>query len=82
VAARQEATVVGQISSVRIMPRAGSPALEATITDGDGALVAVWLGRRRIAGVTPGRRLVVTGRGTPAGPGGRLLIYNPRYLLL
>lgn len=79
---RDEVKVVGEIQSVRIVPRAGSSSLEATITDGTGALVAMWTGRRRIAGISPGRRLVVTGRGSPTGPGGRLLLFNPRYELL
>jgi hypothetical protein len=81
-APRQLGTVVGEISSIRIVPRAGSPSLEATITDGTGSIVAVWTGRRRIAGVSPGKRLVLEGRGMPAGSGTRLLVYNPRYELL
>ncbi|MCA1692344.1 MAG: OB-fold nucleic acid binding domain-containing protein [Actinobacteria bacterium] len=80
--ARQEVSLVGEITSVRIVPRAGSPSLEASISDGTGTIVAVWTGRRRIAGVGPGKRLMITGRGAPIGPGGRLLFYNPRYELL
>ena len=80
--ARQEVSLVGEITSVRIVPRAGAPSLEANITDGTGTLVAVWTGRRRIAGVGPGKRLMISGRGAPIGPGGRLLFYNPRYELL
>src|SRR2546430_11757107 len=79
---RQDVTVVGEISSLRIVPRAGSPSLEATINDGSGNLVVTWTGRRRIAGVAAGRRLVVSGRGTPTGPGRRLIIMNPRHELL
>jgi len=79
--ARQEITVVGEIASVRIVPRAGSPSLEATIADGSGSITAIWTGRRRIAGVSPGKRLVLSGRGT-AGPSGRLAILNPRYELI
>jgi len=79
---REEATVVGEITSLRIVPRAGSPSLEAAISDGTGSVAASWTGRRRIAGVTPGRRLVISGRAAPAGPGGRLLFFNPRYELL
>ena len=79
---RQQVTLVGEIKSLRIVPRAGSPSLEATISDGSGAMVAVWTGRRRIAGVAPGRRLMINGRGSPNGPTGRLLFYNPRYELL
>lgn len=79
---RVEVNVVGEIAALRIVPRAGSPSIEATINDGSGSLVAVWLGRRTIAGISPGRRLVVSGRGSPTGPGGRLLIVNPIYELL
>ena len=79
---RVEGTVVGEIGSMRIVPRAGSPTLEATINDGSGSLVVMWTGRRKIAGVTPGKRLVVSGRGSPTGPKGRLMIVNPRYELL
>ena len=79
---RQNATVVGEIQIVRIVPRAGSPSLEVTISDGTGQLVAMWTGRRRIAGIAPGKRLVVSGRASPSGPGGRLLLFNPAYELL
>ncbi len=79
---RQEVSLVGEITSVRIVPRAGAPSLEANITDGTGGVVAVWTGRRRIAGIAPGKRLMISGRGAPIGPGGRLLFYNPRYELL
>jgi hypothetical protein len=44
--------------------------------------VAMWTGRRRIAGINPGQRLSLSGRGSPSGPGGRLLILNPAYELL
>ena len=81
--ARSEIVVAGEIASLRIVPRLnGSPWLEATITDGTGSLVAMWTGRRRIAGVKPGQRLVISGRGSATGPGGRLLLLNPRYELL
>ena len=52
---RQEATVAGQIASLRIVPSStGSPWLEATVQDGTGSLVVLWTGRRRIAGIRPG----------------------------
>lgn len=82
-APRQEVTVVGEIAGVRIVPRTdGSPWLEVTVRDGTGYLVAMWTGRKRIAGVHAGKRLMLSGRGSATGPGGRLLIYNPRYELL
>ena len=81
--ARQEITVVGEITSVSIVPKAeGSPWLEATISDGTGSLVAMWTGRRRIAGIKPGQRLMISGRGCSKGAGQRLFIYNPHYELL
>ena len=80
---RQEATVVGEITGLRVVPRRdGSQWLEATVTDGSGTVVAMWTGRRRIAGINPGQRLAITGRGSLSGPGGRLLILNPAYELL
>lgn len=79
---RKEITVAGEISSMRIVPRAGTPALEVTVKDGSGSLMIVWTGRSRIPGVGPGKRLVVSGRGTPSGAGGRLTLLNPRYELL
>lgn len=79
---RQEVTVAGEISSVRIVPRAGCPSLEATISDGSGSLVAAWTGRSHIAGITPGKKLVVNGRPSRQGSGTRLLVLNPLYELL
>ena len=80
--ARDEITVAGEISSLRIVPRAGTPSLEVTVKDGSGSLVIVWTGRRHVPGVAPGKRLVVSGRGTPQGSGARLTLLNPRYELL
>jgi len=80
---RADAIIVGQIASLRIVPRSdGSQWLEATVTDGTGTVVAMWTGRRRIAGVNPGQRISIHGRGSPSGPGGRLLLMNPEYELL
>lgn len=79
---RHPATIVGEISSVRIVPKTGASWLEVTVSDGTGKLVAMWTGRRKIAGIKPGQRLVLTGRLSTSGPGGRLLVYNPLYELL
>lgn len=80
---RTYATVVGEISSVRIVPKAdGSPWLEATIKDGTGAMVAMWTGRRRMPGIRTGRRLKMSGRGAPEGTQQRLKVLNPEYELL
>ena len=80
---RQEATVAGQIASLRVVPSThGSPWLEATVQDDTGTLVVLWTGRRRIAGIRPGAKLIVSGRPTPAGRTGRPTLYNPQYELL
>ena len=55
----------------------GVPALEAELYDGTDTLTVLWLGRRRIAGIFPGRSIRVTGR-IGVHDGSRI-IYNPRY---
>jgi hypothetical protein len=77
---RTPVTVFGTIRSLTIRPRAGTPALEAELFDGSGVVTIVWLGRRTIAGIEPGRQLRATGRITSGE--GRRLIYNPRYELV
>lgn len=77
---RQRVRLGGEIRSVRVVPRAGAPALEVTITDGQGTATAVFLGRSSIAGVTPGRKL--TFEGVVGRDGKRNLVYNPEYTLL
>jgi hypothetical protein len=74
---RVPVTVLGTVRSVTIRPRAGAPALEAELYDGSGTVTLVWLGRRSLAGLGPGRQLRAAGRITTAE--GRRLIYNPRY---
>ncbi|MGH9031558.1 MAG: OB-fold nucleic acid binding domain-containing protein [Acidimicrobiia bacterium] len=77
---RTPVRVAGEVHAVRIVPRAGAPAVEVTVTDGDDSVTAVFLGRRKIAGVSPGRRVLLDG--VVALDGRRLLVYNPRYELL
>lgn len=77
---RTPVTVFGTIRSLTIRPRAGTPALEAELFDGADVVTLVWLGRRTIAGIEPGRQLRASGRITTGE--GRRLIYNPRYELL
>ena len=65
---------------LRGTPRGGVPALEAELYDGTGMLTLVWLGRRRIAGIEPGRAIEVSGR--IGSHDGVRVLYNPRYELL
>ncbi|WP_456843918.1 OB-fold nucleic acid binding domain-containing protein [Cellulomonas sp. P5_C6] len=76
---RSRASVSGVIRSVTLRPREGVPALEAELYDGSGSLDLVWLGRREIAGVTPGRRLKI--EGLVCLIDGRRTVFNPRYEL-
>jgi DNA/RNA endonuclease YhcR with UshA esterase domain len=77
---RRRATVCGTLRSVTLRPRAGVPALVAELYDGTGTLAVVWLGRRQIAGVEPGRRMRVEGMVTQTD--GRPMLFNPRYELV
>jgi hypothetical protein len=78
--ARRPARVAGEVRSVRIVPRAGADALEVTVTDGRAQVTGVFLGRRKIGGITPGRKLILEGMLVPLGK--QRLIYNPTYTLL
>jgi hypothetical protein len=77
---RTPTRVAGEIRAVRIVPRAGAPAVEVTVTDGRGTVIGVFLGRRKIPGMSPGRRVVLGG--VAGQDGGRYLLYNPEYELL
>ena len=69
--------VAGTVRAVVLRPRAGVPTLEAELYDGTGTVTLIWLGRRRIGGIDPGRNLVARGRMTHHD--GRPAIYNPAY---
>jgi len=71
--------VAGALRAVVLRPRAGVPTLEAELYDGTGSVTLIWLGRRRIRGIDPGRSLVAHGRLTKQD--GRPTIYNPAYEL-
>jgi hypothetical protein len=72
-------TVTGRLKSVVYTPRETVPTLEAELFDGSGSVTLVWLGRRRIPGIEPGRTLSAHGRF--ASFDGKQVIYNPRYEL-
>lgn len=75
----RQVCVAGRLTSVMFNPRDSAPTLEAELWDGSGTVLLVWLGRRRIAGIEPGRSLVAKGR--LAHREGRLVLYNPWYEL-
>lgn len=77
---RQIVELRGTLRTVTLRPRGGVPALEAELDDGSAVLTVVWLGRRRIAGISPGCGIKVGGRiGRHEGV---RIMYNPRYELL
>ena len=76
---RQRVVVQGTLKTVTLRPRGGVPALEAELYDGSGSISVVWLGRRRIGGISPGRVIRVQGR-IGVQDGARMM-YNPRYEL-
>lgn len=78
---RRRAVVAGTVRTVTLQPRAGAPALEAELYDGSDAVTLVWLGRRKIQGIEPGRRLRVEGLVSTSPDGGRIM-YNPKYELI
>lgn len=76
---RQRVELAGTLRTVTLRPRGGVPALEAEMYDGSGVITLVWLGRRRIKGVEPGKTLKVSGR---VGMHDRhRIMFNPRYEL-
>ncbi|AGZ45313.1 OB-fold nucleic acid binding domain-containing protein [Actinoplanes friuliensis] len=72
-------SVSGRLRTVAYTPRTNLPTLEADLYDGSDVVTLVFLGRRSIAGIEPGRQL--TARGRIALRDDRKVIYNPYYEL-
>jgi hypothetical protein len=75
----QVVSVTGRLRTVVYTPRTNLPTLEADLYDGSDVVTLVWLGRRHIVGIEPGRHLTVRGR--VALREDRKVIYNPYYEL-
>jgi hypothetical protein len=75
----QLVSISGRLRTVVYTPRTNLPTLEADLWDGSDVVTLVWLGRRHIAGIEPGRQLTVRGR--LAVRDDRKVIYNPYYEL-
>jgi len=69
----------GVVSALTLRPRQALRALEVELFDGSASIDLVWLGRRSITGIEPGRVLNVSGR--VVRHQGRLVLFNPRYSL-
>ena len=79
VPAREVTEVHGVLNSVALRPLGDAMSLEAELYDGTGSITHIWLGRRRIEGIRPGRSLTATGRLGQRGP--ERVLYNPAYVL-
>jgi hypothetical protein len=77
---RRRTRVAGRVRSIRVQPWGGVPTLECTLVDESGGLIVVFLGRRAVAGIGPGRRMVV--EGMVGSRHGLLAMINPEYQLL
>jgi hypothetical protein len=77
---RDVVSVHGVLRSVTLQPTSdGVCSLEAELYDGSGSVTLVWLGRRRIEGLTSGKRITACGR--LGDRKGERVIFNPRYEL-
>jgi len=77
---RTRAKVAGRVRSLRVQPWAGVPTLECTLVDETAGIQVVFLGRRHVAGIGPGTRMVV--EGMVGDHAGHMAILNPDYRLL
>ena len=69
--------MLGRLRSVEFRPSDAEASLEAELFDGTDGVTLIWLGRRRIPGIEPGRTMRVRGR--LAMRDGRKVLYNPFY---
>jgi RecG-like helicase len=76
---RDQVRVAGRVRSIRVAPMNEAPTLELEIDDGTASISAVFLGRRTLAGVEVGTKLVV--QGTVGLLRQRLALLNPVYEL-
>ena len=77
---RQRARVAGRVKSLTVQPWGNVPTLQVQLTDDQGKLVVAFLGRRQIAGLAPGSRIVVDGTVTERRS--QLVMINPEYEFL
>jgi len=77
--AGERVVVHGVVASIVVAPPGSGCGLDAEVYDGTGRLRLVWMGRRRIAGIEPGRPITVEGR---IVVNRRMpTLFNPRYTL-
>jgi hypothetical protein len=77
---RKMAKVAGRVHSVTVQPWGDSASLQVQLTDDHGRMTLAFQGRRQIAGLSPGRRILV--EGTVAEVRGQVGMINPHYEFL
>jgi hypothetical protein len=81
VVTRTKCRVAGVIMNIRIDPREGRDAIEATISDGTGRMVARWIGRSSLEGIRLGAGLIIEGT-AGVGEHNECVLLNPEYRLV
>lgn len=76
----QRVALVGRLRCVDLQPASERPTLTAELFDGTDPIKLIWIGRRAIRGIDPGRTIKVRGR--IALLDGDKVMYNPDYQLL
>lgn len=74
-----EVTMHGELRAVETCSRTAKAGVKAEFFDGTDTVYLKWLGRNRIPGIEPGRKLTVRGR--LGEHDGKKVIYNPYYEL-
>ncbi|MDP1818680.1 MAG: amino acid permease [Acidimicrobiales bacterium] len=77
---RQRVKIAGRVKSMRVGALRDAPTLELVLADDTGGVSVVFLGRRSVAGIDVGTRMVV--EGTVGVHRARLALLNPSYQLL
>lgn len=75
----EEVTMFGRLRSVEACPKSANASVQAEFFDGTDPVTLVWIGRRRIPGIEPGKTLMVRGR--VGDRDGQKVIFNPYYEL-
>lgn len=78
--ARRLVRVAGKVKAVRVQPMAGVATVRATLVDDTDAVTIVFVGRRQVAGVDPGRKMLA--EGVIVEQYGKRFMLNPVYRLL
>lgn len=76
---RERCHVRGTVRAVRVRPWGDSPTLEVVLYDESGGITAVFLARRKVAGIRPGT--VMSIEGVVGTHHRELAVLNPRYEL-